>query len=101
MTQITTPSKNKQTFLVQKLGHVHSLRTLSKSAIINSFNGRPNHEEIGNFLREQFTPPPGMSRLTSHIKYIEINAYEKSIPFDDDPKYYLHVNIVPRYFYYM
>jgi hypothetical protein len=52
MTQITTRSRNKQTFLVQKLGSVHSLRTWSKSAIINSFNGRPNHEEIGNFLRD-------------------------------------------------
>jgi hypothetical protein len=56
MKQITTPSKNKQTFLVHKLGSVPSLRTLSKTAIINSFHGRPNHEEIGNFLREQFIP---------------------------------------------
>jgi hypothetical protein len=64
MTQIKTRSRNKHTFLVQKLGHVHSLRTWSKSAIINSFNGRPNHEEIGNFLREQFMPKRLISELT-------------------------------------
>jgi hypothetical protein len=64
MTPVNAPSRNKQTFLVQKLGHVHSLRTWSKSAIINSFNGRPNHEEIGNFLREQFMPKMLINELT-------------------------------------
>ncbi len=44
--QITSPSRNKQTFLVHKLGIVPSLKTLSKTAILHSFSGRPNHEEI-------------------------------------------------------
>jgi hypothetical protein len=74
MTQITTPSRNKQTFLVQKLGHVHSLKTLSKSAIINSFNGRPNHEEIGNFLREQFMLKMIISELTGGRRTL-LNIY--------------------------
>jgi hypothetical protein len=33
MKQISSPSRNKQTFLVHKLGSVPSLRTLSKTAI--------------------------------------------------------------------
>jgi hypothetical protein len=74
MKQVTTPSRNKQTFLVHKLGNVPSLRTLSKTAIINSFHGRPNHEEIGNFLREQFLPKVLISELTGGKRTI-LNIY--------------------------
>jgi hypothetical protein len=74
MKQITTPCRNKQTFLVHKLGRVPSLRTLSKTAIINSFHGRPNHEEIGNFLREQFIPKILISEMTGGRRTI-LNIY--------------------------
>jgi hypothetical protein len=74
MKQITAPSRNKQTFLVHKLGSVPSLRTLSKTAIINSFHGRPNHEEIGNFLREQFMPKMLISEMTGGRRTI-LNIY--------------------------
>ncbi len=74
MKQITTPSKNKQTFLVHKLGSVPSLRTLSKTAILNNFHGRPNHEEIGNFLRNQFIPKMLISEMTGGRRTI-LNIY--------------------------
>jgi hypothetical protein len=74
MKQVATPSMNKQTFLVHKLGIVPSLRTLSKTAIMNSFHGRPNHEEIGNFLREQFLPKILISEMTGGKRTI-LNIY--------------------------
>jgi hypothetical protein len=74
MRQISIPSMNKQTFLVHKLGNVPSLRTLSKTAIIHSFHGRPNHEEIGNFLREQYLPKALISEMTGGKRTI-LNNY--------------------------
>ncbi len=72
--QITSPSLNKQTLLVHKLGIVPSLKTLSKTAILHSFSGRPNHEEIGNFLREQFLPKVLNSELTGG-KHTILNSF--------------------------
>jgi hypothetical protein len=74
MKQISTPSMNKQTFLVHKLGNVPSLRTLSKTAIIHSFHGRPNHEEIGNFLREEYLPKALINEMTGGRRTI-LNIY--------------------------
>jgi hypothetical protein len=72
--QITTPSLNKQTFIVHKLGIVPSLKNLSKTAILHSFAGRPKHEEIGHFLREQFLPKVLISELTGGKRTI-LNSF--------------------------
>jgi hypothetical protein len=74
MKQISSPSMNKQTFLVHKLGSVSSLKTLSKTAILHSFHGRPNHEEIGNFLREQYLPKKLISEMTGGKRTI-LNSF--------------------------